>query len=127
MNLLEWVFLSLDPDLTSELDREWAEEKRYSSIEAFVQNLPAKLKPDRNGRRKIQIPMRLLASVRALTQLHSLPALKSTGKAMSYMTHYDLVKLLKDQINGKSYTASTARCPYQRPSLSVSTVLQPST
>lgn len=101
MNLLEWVFLSLDPDLTSELDREWAEEKRYSSIEAFVQNLPAKLKPDRNGRRKIQIPMRLLASVRALTQLHSLPALKSTGKAMSYMTHYGLVKLLKDQIDWK--------------------------
>ncbi len=101
MNLLEWVFLNLDPDLTSELERDWAEERRYASVEAFVENLPARLKPDRNARRKIQIPMRLLAGVRALTQLHSLPALKSTGKALSYMTHYGLVKLLSNQIDWK--------------------------
>ena len=91
-----WVIMALDPDLLLEDEGALVEGTRYSSPEAFVNDMPRNLKPDLSARRKVKLPTRLIAAVKSLTQLQNSSGLRGYGKAISNLAHYGFVKLLKD-------------------------------
>lgn len=90
MTLDAWVLLNIEPEL---LNEEF-DGNRYEFLEAFANNIPATLKPDRQGRYYVRIPRELFAMVRSLSTLTPVPSLRSASKVLMYGTHYGFVKIL---------------------------------
>jgi len=103
-----WVYLNLDPDLFSELDREEIEKERYSSPEAFVNNMPQSLKVDRQGRYYVKVPNELISAIKSLATLTTEPLLRAITKATTYMAHYGFVKILTETRWKEAYRLSRA-------------------
>ena len=104
MKLDAWVLLNIEPELLNE-DFEGG---RYDFFEAFANNVPQTLKPDRQGRYFVRIPKKLFAMVRSLSTLTPVPALRSTTRVLMYGTHYGFVKILTGSEWRKIYRLNRA-------------------
>ncbi len=104
MRLDTWVLLNIEPELLNED----FEGERYEFFEAFANNIPATLKPDRQSRYFVKIPNELFAMARSLSTLTPVVTLRSSSRVLMYGTHYGFVKILTGSKWKKIYRLNRA-------------------